>query len=218
MITPRLRSAGLLLLAGQLLYIAATLFHAGGDANDHHAIFAAYAEDSIWSIVHVAQFAGVAVLVAGLFQLFTALEDDLVGKLGLAMAVVALATHAVMQATDGVALKQAVNAWHGAAADEASRFAAAESMRWLEWGMRSYHDYAVGAAMVLAAAAIYRIAPRPVAILAGLCGVSYLMQGWIAGASGFTPAQSAAIVMSWGFGLGWMIWLVLATASRRATA
>jgi len=35
-----LRLSGALLLAGQLLYIVVTLFHTGGEANDH-AMFAA---------------------------------------------------------------------------------------------------------------------------------------------------------------------------------
>lgn len=41
--TPRtaLRLSAGLLLVGQLLYIVITQFHAGGDANNHPAIFAA---------------------------------------------------------------------------------------------------------------------------------------------------------------------------------
>jgi hypothetical protein len=38
-----LRLSATLLLIGQLLYIVITLFHTGGDANDHPAIFAAFA-------------------------------------------------------------------------------------------------------------------------------------------------------------------------------
>jgi hypothetical protein len=38
---PSLRLAATLLLVGQLLYIVITLFHTGGEANDHPAIFAA---------------------------------------------------------------------------------------------------------------------------------------------------------------------------------
>ena len=36
-----LRLSATLLLVGQLLYIAVTPFHPGGDANDHPVIFAA---------------------------------------------------------------------------------------------------------------------------------------------------------------------------------
>ena len=42
-------------------------------------------------------------------------------------------------AVDGVALKQAVNAWASApVAEKAARFASAEAIRWIEWGARSY--------------------------------------------------------------------------------
>ena len=43
-----LRMSAALLLAGQMLYIVITQFHAGGDANDHRAIFAVYAGSGIW--------------------------------------------------------------------------------------------------------------------------------------------------------------------------
>ncbi len=46
---------------------------------------------------------------------------------------VALGLSGVLQAVDGVALKQAVDAWVSAPdAEEAARFASAETVRWLE--------------------------------------------------------------------------------------
>jgi hypothetical protein len=48
-----LRMSTALLFAGQVLYIVVTQFHAGGDANDHPAIFAVYAGNGIWKAVHV---------------------------------------------------------------------------------------------------------------------------------------------------------------------
>ena len=55
-----------LLLVGQLLYVVVTLLHTGGEANHHSAIFAAYAASGIWTAVHVAQFACMAIFLAGL--------------------------------------------------------------------------------------------------------------------------------------------------------
>jgi hypothetical protein len=69
---------------------------------------------------------------------------------------------------DGVALKQAVNAWASAPEGEkAARFATAEAFRWLEWGMRSYENFALGLAVLLFAVAVVRTAwiPRPIAYL-----------------------------------------------------
>jgi hypothetical protein len=60
-----LRLSAALLLAGQFLYIVVTQFHTGGDANNHPAIFAAYAGSGIWKGVHVGQFASMAILIAG---------------------------------------------------------------------------------------------------------------------------------------------------------
>ena len=69
-----LRLSAWLLLIGQVLYIAATRFHTGGDANDHVAVFAAYAASGSWTAVHLAQFASMAILLAGLFALSVALD------------------------------------------------------------------------------------------------------------------------------------------------
>ncbi|EYD74268.1 hypothetical protein Rumeso_04132 [Rubellimicrobium mesophilum DSM 19309] len=214
-----LRGPARLLLGGQLLHVAVTQFHAGGDANDHHAIFEAYARDRIWAAVHLGQFAATAILLAGLMSLSLALDDrdatkGRVGRLGAASAVAALALYGVLQAVDGVALKQAVSAWASAPeAEKAARFAVAESVRWLEWGLRSYQDVAMGLSLLLLSLAALRAGrlPQPVAGLMGLSGASYLAQGWVAGTEGFSPAQSVAIVLGWVLSLSWMIWLVAAT-------
>jgi len=60
--TYSLRLPATAVLIGQTLYIAVTQLHAGGDANDHHHIFETYAENEIWSAVHLAQFVGMAAL------------------------------------------------------------------------------------------------------------------------------------------------------------
>ena len=214
---PALRLAATLLLVGQLLYIVVTQFHTGGDANNHPAIFAAYAASGIWTAVHLGQFAAMAILLAGLLALFFALDLQpgaarWAGRFGAASAVAALALYGALQAVDGVALKQAVNAWASApAAEKAMRFASAEAIRWLEWGMRSYQDFALALALLLLAAAVVRTPriQRPMAFLMALSGLAYLMQGWVAGSEGFSPTQSVAIVLAWVLSLAWMIWLVV---------
>ena len=202
---------------GQLLYIAITQFHTGGEANHHPAIFAAYAGSEIWTAVHVGQFAAMAILLAGLLALVFALDVPagtarLAGHLGAASVVAALALYGALQAVDGVANKQADVAWVSAPeAEKAARFASAEAMRWVEWGMRSYHAFALGLALLLVAAAVVRTAwvPRPIAYLMGLTGLIYLVQGWVVGEEGFSQTLSIAIVLAWVLGLAWMIWLVV---------
>jgi hypothetical protein len=216
-IGPSLRLSATLLLVGQLLYIIFTLFHTGGDANDHPAIFAAYAGSESWTAVHAGQFAAMAILLGGLLALAFVLEGQAgaarwAGRFGAASAVAALALYGALQAVDGVANKQADLAWVSALdAEKAARFASAEAIRWVEWGMRSYHDYALGLALLLFAAAVAWTAwvPRPIAYLMGLTGLAYLVQGWVVGAEGFSQSVSNAIVVAWVLGLAWMIWLAI---------
>jgi hypothetical protein len=213
-----LRLAAALLLAGQLLYIVVTQFHADGDANNHPAVFAEYADSGIWKAVHLGQFAGMAILLAGLLALFFALDIPAgparwAGRFGAASAVAALALYGVLQAVDGVGNKQVDDAWVAApAAEKAARFASAETMRWLEWGARSYQDFALGLALLLFAAAVARTArvPRPIAYLMGLSGITYLVQGWVVGSEGFSGTHTILILLAWALSLVWMIWLAVA--------
>jgi hypothetical protein len=221
-----LRLAATLLLVGQLLYIAVTQFHTGGDANDHSAIFAAYAGSGIWTAVHIGQFAGMAILLAGLLALFFAMDVQAgtarwAGQFGAAAAVAALALYGALQAVDGVANKQADIAWVSASdAEKAARFASAEAIRWLEWGMRSYQDFALGLALLLFAAAVVRTAwvPRPIAYLMGLTGLTYLVQGWVVGSEGFSPTHTLLIVLAWVLTLAWTIWLIVVAWRMRDSA
>jgi hypothetical protein len=69
-----LRLSATLLLAGQLLYILVTQFHTGAEANNHPAIFAAYARSDSWKAVHVGHFVAMAVIIAGLLVLYFGLD------------------------------------------------------------------------------------------------------------------------------------------------
>jgi hypothetical protein len=136
--------------------------------------------------VHVGQFLAMAIVIGGLIGLVLAVEAQLgaaswAGRLGAASAVAALALYGALQAVDGVANKQADVAWLSAPdAEKAARFASAEAVRWVEWGLRSYHDFTLGLAVLLLAAAVARTAgiPRPIAYLMGLSGLACLVQGW----------------------------------------
>jgi hypothetical protein len=113
---------------------------------------------------------------------------------------------------DGVANKQVDDAWVAApAAEKAARFASAEAIRWLEWGARSYQDFARGLALLLLAVAVVRTAwvARPIAYLMGLSGLTYLVQGWVVGSEGFSGTHTILILLAWALSLAWMIWLIL---------
>ncbi|MCG3211961.1 MAG: hypothetical protein FOGNACKC_05607 [Anaerolineae bacterium] len=212
-----LRLSATLLLAGQLLYVVVTLIHTGGEANNHPAIFAAYAGSETWTAVHLGQFASIVILLAGLLALFFALDAHdgaakWAGRFGAAAAVAALALYGALQAVDGVANKLADVAWMSAPdAEKAARFASAEAVRWIEWGMRSYQAFTMGLTVFLFAVAVLRTAwlPRPIAYLMGLTGLTYLMQGWVVGSEGFSQTMSIAIVLAEALSAAWMIWLVV---------
>jgi hypothetical protein len=229
---PSLRLSATLLLVGQLLYIVVTQFHADGPANNHAVVFAEYARSGSWTAVHVGQFGAMAILLAGLVALFIALEAQAgtprwAGRFGAGSAVAALALYGALQGVDGVANKQADVEWVRApAAEKAARFASAEAVRWIEWGLRSYHDFALGLAVLLFAAAVARTAaiPRPIAYLMALSGLASVVQGWVVGSEGFSGTHSTLIVVTWVLSVAWMIWLVVvawrmqdADTHRRAT-
>ena len=213
-----LRLAATLLFAGILLSFGAGIFHPEREpANNHPAAFAEYARSGNWTAVHLGQFVGMAVIIAGLLVLFFALNvyqgtPGWVGRFAAVSAVVALALYGVLQAVDGVALKQAVDAWVSApAAEKAARFASAEAIRWLEWGTRSYESFMFGLALVLFATVIVWTArvPRPIGYLMGLSGLAYLVQGWVLGTEGFSATNTVPQLLGYVLVTAWIIWLLI---------
>ena len=212
-----LRLSATLLLVGQLLFIIVTLFHTDGEANNHPVVFAEYAASSTWKAIHLGQFAAMAILLAGLVVLHFALDVESeaarwASRFGVASALVTLGLYAVLQAVDGIGNKQAVDAWVSApAAEKAARFASAEAIRWLEWGVRSYQTFALGLALLLFGAAIVRSTALPKALgyLVVLAGLTYWAQGWVVGSQGFSQAETIAIELAYVLDVAWMIWLAV---------
>jgi hypothetical protein len=213
-----LRLSATLLFVGLLLYVLAGLFHPGREpANNHAAVFAEYASSGTWTAVHLGQFAGMAVVIAGLLALFFALNArsgaaGWAGRFGAVAAIVTLGLYGVLQAVDGVALKQVVDAWVSAPeAEKAARFASAEAIRWLEWGVRSYQSFMLGLSFALFGAVIVLTArtPPPIGYLMALSGLAYLVQGWVIGSEGFSAGNTALILLGYVFWLSWSIWLLI---------
>jgi hypothetical protein len=211
--------AAVLLLAGVLVTAIAGFLHPEGpDANDHRIIFATYAASRSWTAVHLGQFVGMVIITFGLVALFFALDVRSgvglwLNRFALLSAGAALALYGVLQAVDGVGLKQAVNAWASAEdGDKAVRFAAAETVRWLEWAVRSYQSFVFGLALILfgAVIAVTGRVSRTIGYLMALCGLSYLAQGWIIGSSGFSSANQIPTLLGIGLILVWTVWLLIA--------
>src|SRR5207248_2818282 len=207
-----LRLSATLLFAGELLSLLAGILHpAREDPNDHKAVFAEYANSAHWTAIHIGQFAGMAVIIAGLLVLFFALNVSAgtpgwANRFGAVSAVVALALYGALQAVDGVALKQAVDAWASAPdAEKAARFASAEAIRWLEWGVRSYQSFMLGLSFILFATVIVWTArtPRPIGYLMGLSGCPYIVQGFLFGTEGFPGPSTAPQLVAYLLVLAW---------------
>lgn len=212
-----LRLSATLLFISALVSEVASLLHPGGGANTDQAAFIVYASSSSWTAVHLGQFVGTAVFLAGLLVLFFALNVSQgtprwLGFFGAIAAGVALALSGVVYAVDGVALKQATDAWVSApAAEQAARFASAEALRWLEWGTKSYQEFTIGLALVLLAIVIVWTAriTRPIGYVMGLSGLAFIVQGWVVGTEGFSLTNGVMNYISGLSAIVWIIWLLI---------
>ncbi len=221
----------LLRLSSTLLFVGAVFetivsefLHPGGGPTDE-ATFAIIAASRDWAAVHLGQFAGLAVIFAGLIVLFLALnlEDRasrVTGLLGAVSAGVALGLAGMLYAVDGVANQRAMVAWVNApVAEKAARFASAQAIRWLEWGTASYENLVFGLALVLLGIAIARAAqvPRSIGYLMALSGISFIILSWLVGTRGFTPADTLPTQAGYTLLFALTIWLLILTFFRQAT-
>lgn len=218
-----LRLAASLLLAGAVMSVIAGGFHPDHQpANNHAAAFLEYANAPASTAIHLGQFAGMLVIVTGLIALFFSVNPaGWPGRFGVAFALVSLSLYAVLQAVDGVALKQAVDAWAGAPEGEkAARFAAAEAIRWLEWGVRSYQSFTLGLSFVFFA---FMLVCTPnvaklIAYLMALSGIAYLAQGWVLGSEGFSPTNALPTLAGIVAVLVWTLWLAIDALRMKPSA
>jgi uncharacterized membrane protein len=179
---PMLRMGSVAFLAGLVIIIVSTLFHASSeDLMDNPVVFAVYAESDPWIAAHIGQFAGVMLVFAGgfvaLFRLLVGSESGTalaLAWLGLVTAILVASTFTILQAVDGIALKIAVNTWHAippptspspsssadddAVEEKAITFRVAEGIRWTEIGVNSYNRILQGAVAIIFGVAIAKSA------------------------------------------------------------
>jgi hypothetical protein len=158
-----LRLGSVAFLAGLVIIIVSTIFHPSSQPlTNHPLVFAEYAASKTWIASHIGQFAGVMLVFAGGFvalHSWLASSESSVVKalalLGLAAAIVAASTFAILQAVDGIALKRAVDSWAAAPTDEkVAAFRVAEGIRWIEIGTNSIFRILQGSVAVIFGAAI----------------------------------------------------------------
>jgi hypothetical protein len=175
---PILRMGSVAFLAGLVIIIVSTLFHASSeDLMDNLVVFAVYAESDTWIAAHIGQFAGVMLFFAGgfaaLFRLLARSESGTIASalawLGFAAAIITASTFAILQAVDGIALKIAVDTWYaipptadagdgGGEGEKAIAFRVAEGIRWTEIGINSINRIMQGAVAIIFGVAIVKSA------------------------------------------------------------
>ena len=212
--------SGALLLGGFVVNaIQRRLLHPAGAEDDHEAIFTEYAA-SEWVATHFAELVLVLVTFAGFLVLCSALrrETPYLALLAAGAIIVTAATWTALQAVDGVTLKQSVDAWSAASGTEkATRFADAEIVRWIEWGLQSYLRVLLGIAFLLlgAAAVLSRLVPTWLGMLLMVGGLLSLAVGISVGYAGLESGLQDALGIA--FQLVVLVFVVgLLVVGRRA--
>jgi hypothetical protein len=171
-----LRISSIAFLAGAIIAIISTIFHASTeDPANHLLVFTIYANDESWIAIHIGQFVGVVMVFAGGFvalsRLLSQSQSGMVYALawiGLGLAIMTASAFAVLQAVDGIGNKLAIDSWNAAPSDEkAITFGVAEGVRFVEIGTNSY----------------FRILQGTVALIFGIAILkNNIISRWIGGA------------------------------------
>jgi hypothetical protein len=204
---------------GVILIVVSTIIHPGGEVMNDPVIFMVYARDDTWIASHFGQWFGGLLFFVGLLAVYysiTARPESVgagIARFGFAMAVLTLASITILQAVDGVALKWAVDAWADApAGGEAAAFAAAETLRWSEYGLQGYSNILLGLTLVLygLAIALGIVYPRWLGWVAVGSGVAWIVHGLMVPYIGLftSPPRGIALILMylWAFIMAFLLW------------
>ncbi len=223
---PMLRMGAVAFLAGVVIIIVSTLFHASSeDLMDNPVVFAVYAEDDLWIASHIGQFAGVMLVFSGgfvaLFRLLARSESGTVSALawfGLVTAIITASTFTILQAVDGIALKIAADTWYAIPPGEEERKAiylgVAEGIRWTEYGLQAYYRMLSGAVSLIFGVAIVKsvVLSKWIGAVGIAAGVVSIAAGVVTAYVGFSSARdpvadlSTLIFYPWLVILGIFMW------------
>jgi hypothetical protein len=224
-----LRMGSVAFIAGLVIIIVSTLFHASSeDLMDNPVVFAVYAESDTWIAAHIGQFAGVMLVFASgfvaLFRLLVKSESGTTASalawFGLVAAILVASTFTILQAVDGIALKIAVDTWYAippSAADseeeKAIAFRVAEGIRWTEIGINSYNRILQGLVALIFGVAIVKSAllSRWIGAVGIIAGAATVIAGVGVAYVGFAPLPivgdvSTLISFAWIAILGIFMW------------
>jgi hypothetical protein len=213
------RAAGVCAIAGSAaLFVGTALHPMGADPNQVAAAFAEYAADPLWVASHLTQLAGFALMVSALVVLaHQLLSGPAAAWSGIAAtaSAVSLAIAAMLQAVDGIALKNMVDAWAAAPAEQKDGlFQAAFAVRQIEIGLASMLGLSMGLTATLFGLAILfdRTYPRWVGGIAIFGCIPTMVGGLLVAYTGFSAAAMAtnlsanALLLVWMIALGSCMW------------
>jgi Domain of unknown function (DUF4386) len=207
-----------------------TLHPSRENPNDNPRVFAEYAQSSGWTTIHLGQLAGALLLIVGLGALSSSLAlgrpvSAAWARLAAGAAVAAAAAYGVLQVVDGVALKRAVDALAAAPAEErTATFAAAEAVRWIEYGLNALTFSLVGLTLVLLGVSTLTgdRFPRWFGAWAAVAGVAYLAKGLGVAYQGFAGGVSGLVALvlfgTWVLAAAWLMWRRAAALARDPAA
>ena len=201
-----------------MLFVGTYLHPMGADPDEPVAAFTEYAADDSWVASHLMQLAGVAAMVAALLVLTMELEARRgagVARIAVGGAIASLALAAALQAVDGIALKNMVDAWAAAPASQKEEvFHAVFAVRQIEVGLASILSLSLGLT-----ATVYGVAllgddtyPKWFAGLAIVGGVPTMVAGVVMAYTGFSGLAMAInmpanlLLLLWMLALGGLMW------------
>ena len=220
---PPYRFLAALALLGAALLTAGTVLHpAHADPDSPAAAFAEYADVSrgMWVAAHLLQLGGVAGLVLVLVLLARAVDGtsgSAWARMSTVFGTAGLATAAVLQAVDGVALKAVVDLWSGAGEDRPALFAAALAVRQVEIGLDALFALLLAPAFLALGIGllIASTGSRPLGALAVISAGAAIVNGLALALGGFSDTAMIASTVSGALALVWTL-LAAALSWRRA--
>lgn len=208
-----LKFAAAAAVAGAVLLMLGTALHPlEADPADAAAAFAEYAGDDLWVASHLGQFLGVVLIFIGLVGLSDSLRGqtaEWVTRLGIFFGVAAVATAAVLQAVDGVALKVMVDTWAKSEAEKKQiAFQGAMAVRQIEVGLASFSALLFGTVFVLfgSAVALSETYPNWLGWFGLIGGIGTIAGGLTTAAAGFS---NIAMIIAMSFNVILVIWMAV---------
>jgi hypothetical protein len=221
---PPHRLVAALALLGVVLLTAGTVLHpAHADPGSPVAAFAEYAGTSrgLWVTAHLLQLGGITglvLVVVLLAQLVDGTGRSAAARVTTVLGTAGLATAAVLQAVDGVALKAVVDLWSGADGDRTQLFAAALAVRQVEIGLDALFALLLAAALLALGVGLLTAAngSRKLGALALVTAGAAAVNGATLALGGFSDTAMLATTVSGALALLWLL-LVAVWSWRRAT-